>query len=337
MARFVLLLPLLGVAAADVACPDGVCPSDADEHSALLQHRATQAVNISAQAGRACGTAWPLPDTTPHCGASPAGTCRGVRGDTMMCFRDTSGCTSSGGGMGCKAAGDVCPGMEQCRFCGTGGGAPDCPPAVACCLANTASCYACQAGMSEADLCKSYPDTAGCPSAPTPTPAPDSTTAAPTRPPPTPCCLAMTATCLACQAGVSVEEFCTAGPGNAQVAGCTSTGPYCSSPGSVAKGYFCEYKYDWNSASWDWYGCCRPYTWCTSAAPDGSQSVCMDYPVAAPMLAQVKIETTDCNVGGVAGKAVCPGSGNYCEGDQCCPGTEASNGSTFPCPSASDS
>lgn len=32
--------------------------------------------------------------------------------------------------------------------------------------------------------------------------------------------------------------------------------------------------------------------------------------------------------------ATCPGSGNRCAGDQCCPGIEATDGDTFPCPSA---
>merc|ERR1719293_639713 len=31
----------------------------------------------------------------------------------------------------------------------------------------------------------------------------------------------------------------------------------------------------------------------------------------------------------------CPGSGNMCSGDQCCPGFAGSGGGTFPCPSAS--
>merc|ERR1719382_2089297 len=31
----------------------------------------------------------------------------------------------------------------------------------------------------------------------------------------------------------------------------------------------------------------------------------------------------------------CPGSGNMCAGDQCCPGFAGSGGGTFPCPSAS--
>jgi hypothetical protein len=31
----------------------------------------------------------------------------------------------------------------------------------------------------------------------------------------------------------------------------------------------------------------------------------------------------------------CPGSGNICAGDQCCPGYAGSGGGTFPCPSAS--
>ncbi|CAK0837974.1 unnamed protein product [Prorocentrum cordatum] len=33
----------------------------------------------------------------------------------------------------------------------------------------------------------------------------------------------------------------------------------------------------------------------------------------------------------------CPGSGNMCAGNQCCPGTAESGGKTFPCPSAADS
>ena len=37
----------------------------------------------------------------------------------------------------------------------------------------------------------------------------------------------------------------------------------------------------------------------------------------------------------LAAHVTCPGSGNMCSGDQCCPGTADTNGKTFPCPSAS--
>merc|ERR1719168_182564 len=33
---------------------------------------------------------------------------------------------------------------------------------------------------------------------------------------------------------------------------------------------------------------------------------------------------------------VCPGSGNQCNGEQCCDGFDGSNGKTFPCPNAPD-
>jgi len=36
----------------------------------------------------------------------------------------------------------------------------------------------------------------------------------------------------------------------------------------------------------------------------------------------------------VGASVSCPGSGNMCAGDQCCPGTASSSGRTFPCPSA---
>merc|ERR1719162_771742 len=35
-----------------------------------------------------------------------------------------------------------------------------------------------------------------------------------------------------------------------------------------------------------------------------------------------------------AANVECPGSGNMCAGNQCCPGVEASGNLTFPCPSA---
>lgn len=185
--------------------------------------------------------------------------------------------------MGCMAAGSACPGMAQCRFCGTGGGAPDCPPAAACCLGMTLNCYACQAGMSEEELCKNYPGTTGCAASTT-------TTTTTTLPPLSPCCLAMTAECLACQEGVTVDEFCTAGPGNAQVAGCDSTGPFCPQQGAVGKYDICEYRYSPNAANpWTWYGCCEENLWCTENPSVIGESRCLDYPRPVPMLAQAKL------------------------------------------------
>merc|ERR1711957_182696 len=37
-----------------------------------------------------------------------------------------------------------------------------------------------------------------------------------------------------------------------------------------------------------------------------------------------------------AANVACPGSGNMCAGNQCCPGVEASGNLTFPCPSATE-
>merc|ERR1719343_636116 len=68
----------------------------------------------------------------------------------------------------------------------------------------TASCLACQAGMSPRDYCILNPWTAGCKKAR-----------------PRPCCRALTASCLACQAGVSPAKYCELAP---RTAGCKPAG-----------------------------------------------------------------------------------------------------------------
>lgn len=117
MARFAaaVALALLGAAAAatEGACADGQCPAEGEE-AAMLQHAA-------AQATKANKTEVEVEVATPHCTTTPAATC-GNPG--IKCFLDTSGCSSSGGGLCCNAAGSST--QPQCRYCGTGS-CPACP------------------------------------------------------------------------------------------------------------------------------------------------------------------------------------------------------------------
>merc|ERR1719498_1298672 len=80
----------------------------------------------------------------------------------------------------------------------------------ACCMAMTADCLSCSAGVSVEEFCSrpnnsQYP---GCERFNTPRA----------------CCMAMTADCLSCSAGVSVEEFCSR-PNNSQYPGCEQVVP----------------------------------------------------------------------------------------------------------------
>jgi len=112
MARLVQLFLLLlsARALADDGCvADGTCQADETEASALLQSAASQKaratqhsdVNTTKTTTLTCYPNY----AAPTCGAS------------MNCFLDTTGCTTSGGGVCCKAAGNGA-GLEQCKFCG---------------------------------------------------------------------------------------------------------------------------------------------------------------------------------------------------------------------------
>merc|ERR1712088_202014 len=81
-------------------------------------------------------------------------------------------------------------------------------PIEACCLAMTADCLAYKAGVPLEEWCTGHPRQEGClilaPSA-----AEDKEEK---KEPIDACCRAMTADCLACKAGVPVEEWCTGHP-----------------------------------------------------------------------------------------------------------------------------
>merc|ERR1719293_615000 len=58
---------------------------------------------------------------------------------------------------------------------------------------------------------------------------------------------------------------------------------------------------------------------------------CVSSSLRGSLAQKVELQGT-CAVGA---HVQCPGSGNMCAGDQCCPGYAGSGGATFPCPSAS--
>merc|ERR1712051_108925 len=81
-------------------------------------------------------------------------------------------------------------------------------PIDACCRAMTADCLACEAGVPVEEWCTGYPHQEGCLTF-APAAAEDKEEK---KKPIDACCLAMTADCLACKAGVPVEEWCTGHP-----------------------------------------------------------------------------------------------------------------------------
>merc|ERR1719437_53239 len=132
MARLALAFLLLSARAlADEGCAaDGTCQADEGESSALLQSSAAQKARVTEHSDANTTETTTLtcyPNVaTPTCG-----------NPSIMCFQDTSGCSPSGGGVCCKAAGSGA-GLAQCKFCGSstcgpcpGGGPP--PPTPAPC------------------------------------------------------------------------------------------------------------------------------------------------------------------------------------------------------------
>eukprot|EP01047_Picozoa_sp_COSAG01_P034370 COSAG01_NODE_2578_length_7431_cov_6.566148_1_plen_826_part_00 len=92
--------------------------------------------------------------------------------------------------------------------------------AGSCCQAMTASCIACSRGLTVAQVCLQDPTVSGCrqqtPTRGSPSPpAPSSPTAAPLPPPI--CCMAMTASCIACSRGLTVAQVCLQDP---TISGC---------------------------------------------------------------------------------------------------------------------
>jgi len=95
---------LLSLAAA-ADCADDTCSAGQDqEEAALLQRVATRANTTET--------------TTLTCYPNQAtGTCGNP---SLPCFLDITGCSASGGGSCCKAAGNGA-GLQQCRFCNCNG------------------------------------------------------------------------------------------------------------------------------------------------------------------------------------------------------------------------
>jgi hypothetical protein len=107
-------------------------------------------------------------------------------------------------------------------------------PEPVCCEAMNAQCLSCSAGVSIEEYCKANPGTNGCPSI-EPGCALMRCEAGTVciegkgcvkKPEPV-CCKAMTAQCLSCAAGVSIDEYCRKSPGTA---GCKADHPVTTAP-----------------------------------------------------------------------------------------------------------
>ena len=86
------------------------------------------------------------------------------------------------------------------------------PEPQMCCMAVNAQCLACSAGMSEDAYCEKHPGTPGCPKPVSPKPVhPNPLVPTPVLTP-KPCCKAMTASCLACSASMTKEDYCHKNP-----------------------------------------------------------------------------------------------------------------------------
>mmetsp|Transcript_77208 Transcript_77208/g.226444 ORF Transcript_77208/g.226444 Transcript_77208/m.226444 type:complete len:377 (-) Transcript_77208:362-1492(-) len=148
-----------------------------------------------------------------------------------------------------------------------------------CCLAMIAACLACAEGVSVEDYCAD-PRHAGvpdCTEALVPVPAPTGEQAVATMPPepqpspgPTPspkavhgtCCRAMMASCLACQIGMSIEDYC-ANPLHFGVSGCgtpsTTLASAQAGQGNSSAGTGCAFEIE----------PVTPYFWDESCNPHG--------------------------------------------------------------------
>jgi len=104
---------------------------------------------------------------------------------------------------------------------------PDKDEPKICCMAMTADCLSCSAGLSKQEYCKENPSTAGCEdeAEPVPVPVPEEPVSVPEEPVLIPqveqaaeqtagvgagqaCCQALTPQCQACKEGTTVKEYC---------------------------------------------------------------------------------------------------------------------------------
>merc|ERR1740129_1963657 len=168
-----------------------------------------------------------------------------------------------------------------------------------CCpRANYGETFPCpSANPSWVSLCESPYKQSNC--------VPDPTTAEP-------CCLGLTAECLACSAGQSVEEYCEENP---VAAGCEQ--PCCKA--MTAECLACSAGQTEEEYCNDHVG--------TVGCPHAQAT-----PYSEDLMQVSRNATETCAIGA---HVQCPGSGNMCAGNQCCP--RANYGATFPCPSADPS
>jgi len=112
MSRLALAALLLSACAlADESCAaDGTCQASEDENAALLQRSAAQKVEVT-QHSHANTTETSTLTCYPNFATNTCGN------PDLKCFQDTSGCSASGAGTCCKAAGNGA-GLQQCKFCG---------------------------------------------------------------------------------------------------------------------------------------------------------------------------------------------------------------------------
>ncbi|CAK0893327.1 unnamed protein product, partial [Prorocentrum cordatum] len=218
------------VAAAD--CADYSCSADQDqETAALLQHAAAAQLKKAHASGQVNTTE----TTTLTCYPDRATATCGASG---KCFLDTAGCSPSGGGTCCMAAGTHGP--KQCRFC---------------------NCFG-------TDYCANFPSPTPSPPSPSPTPTPPTTNC----PQPGPlvygdkceyapngywygCCHGGLV-CTQPSTGLGGYPTCQHAPTPAPTPPTTN----CPQPGPLVYGDRCEY-----APNGYWYGCCHSGLVCTHA------------------------------------------------------------------------
>jgi len=127
-----------------------------------------------------------------------------------------------------------------------------------CCLAMTASCLSCSAGMTQTAYCAINPNTAGCGNVVAP---------APVNPPSgggIGCCRAMTASCLSCAAGMTQTAYCAANPttaGCGQQACCTANTASCMScSAGMTEAAFCAMPKNLQIVGCGMNACCKALT-----------------------------------------------------------------------------
>jgi len=174
------------------------------------------------------------------------GCCKAFTAECLSCAAGVAldkYCSKFPKALGCECVKPICKPSTQptCRYvkndqkalngcprypcgqlkCGFPASKPTPAPWRACCRALTAECMSCSQGLTVEEYCEKNKGTKviGCPK---PEPVDKTSPIAPVvdPKPPVVCCLAMTASCLSCSEGVTVNEYCEKKP---QTFGCPTT------------------------------------------------------------------------------------------------------------------